>query len=1304
MSEKHVNTFTNGMSQDQDPQLQQSTTYKNALNGRIVFNENGTLAFQNAKGNVFAVNLTEGYMPIATEEANGGKYCIIFSTNGTNSEIGFLVENTASDIKYQVAFNDANDPDGNKLNFSKRHQIKSSTNYENDELITAYFDDDLNEPRAFNIMAGKAFGWITPYPSWYSVASMASMIDFIPDMPQYNRTIIGTLQSGRYQYCYRLIHENGYKTPYTTPCGLITVSSDSVNAVDWTKYQMGASGANSSKGLEIVIENVDRRYKEIEVVAIHWLNDTTPSSAYIFTKTNITTSVNPFVSMTFQHLNINGQYILVSDINQEFVDIARAKTNTIYRDSLHRGNVVLKEKIEAITDNVEIYPLLRNVLSDTKGSTTSLPFTNQAPSNSYLGYSDDCFPIKYVNASGGIVNNIGLMDNEYYNYKGTQIENRVTGYFRGETYPFAIVLYDMKGQPMFAKHIADISMPKQYSDETDTDTKTYFKRINGTTHTDRFIDAWDGIVSGTLTPVATSNETFKPTQTGAFHVSRNRSSNGNEGLLRPLGLLFNNIDLTDFINDASGKQVVSAFSIVRMPRYENIAFQGITYTKDSNNHEYLSEFSNASNNIAIIHSPDKEFDSAAEITNNENCRIHILGGVYNDSWDSDDYIGTTAYGHHLTKNYQSTRIYQNPSGGSILDMAGAASYSNTYWRLGDVRTVTSPPIVSGILGVDVYNGSEQNMIAQYSVIASSDLPTTGIVAGAVYTAAPIVNYELGISSPTITTTELQGRIYKNIGHMIPLTPSIIADNTDGSGKVIFNGVEVFGGDCYLSMVDYCRLVPYENTLTDPNSARIVVFPCESKYNCDLRYGNQSAKVATRDTSANTTFPDGILIKSGAFSDLEEWDLNSVLLAQDNWRLFFPRPSFPAIDNQPTLHYYSNKKVVNESQDNYRIFAPLNYNNVDGKYGEITRMDLLFNEMYLFQSSGFCRARFEERALVATTLGDLSTGTGIGLQGYDYVNKEFGLQQQFAFCKSGKAFYWVDAYKGKFIKFSQAGIETPNDIAGFHTYFNSKLKDYWGIPPKYKIGSTIYDVAQYSPIEEYNYIDNSCGIDKIIASDSQQSGVGGINLCYDYKNDSVIIAFSDVIYGLESSGNFVLSTIISQKETIEYSEILNKFTSYHGFYPNIIFPFKQRVITNFSTMNGGNTIEKLYIHDEGIRGELYNSDVLTTLEFIASPHLGLTKYFDNGRLNVNESGISLLSNIEASTQNLAAQNIVLNNSIIDNRPKYLEGLLRYPIMAKGQNQRLRDKDLILKITITNDGSDKLVNITSHETIWRLSYKI
>ena len=53
---------------------------------------------------------------------------------------------------------------------------------------------------------------------------------------------------------------------------------------------------------------------------------------------------------------------------------------------------------------------------------------------------------------------------EFKNYKGTRWTNLFTSYWRGETYRFAVVLGNIKGQPFFAQHIKDFTFPTQWND------------------------------------------------------------------------------------------------------------------------------------------------------------------------------------------------------------------------------------------------------------------------------------------------------------------------------------------------------------------------------------------------------------------------------------------------------------------------------------------------------------------------------------------------------------------------------------------------------------------------------------------------------------------------------------------------------------------------------------------------------------------------------------------------------------------------------------------------------------------------
>lgn len=1346
MMQSHVNTFTNGMSQDQSPQLQQSTTYIDALNGRIVYNANGTFSFQNAKGNKEYINLTSGYMPIGYWAVSEG-YLVVFSTDGTNSEIGFIQEDTFGQPKYTQAFNDLYDPYGDKLTFSKAHPIIPRIQYNNDDSIVVYWCDNYNEDKAFNIMAGKSFSWQPSglplkYPTDYNVHNMSSMMNFQSDIVQYKATISGNKLTGKYQYCYRLIHQNGYKTPFTIPSGLITLTQNAIDSGNWTNYNMSSSGVNSDKGINVVINNVDARFSKIELVCIHWITDTAPNSAYICQAANIPQGT-PLVQMEFSDTTSTGVEVLLTEITQEFTDIYRSKTLEIFRDNLHKGNVTLADKLEFDTSNIEVVPCLRNIQSDTSGATTNLPFTN-----SYVSGTDDCKPIDFANTTTNApLFKVGEMDNEYYNYKGTQIENRFKGYFRSETYPFAIVLYDMKGQPMWANHIADIQFPTQYGGQSDSYTRTYLKKLSGIAYTDKYVDSSAAVAANSVGTSSTDNNTFKPTLTDTgthYFVTDDVDTGTNESVIRSLGVMLNNIDLTNIINDAGGKQQVSGFSIVRMPRYKNIAFQGALSQAVGFNGaggEYLAlgnaapsgiaywntglfyggSISSIINTYAQITTPDFAFAGTTSIDVNSNCRIALQGMAY-DTIYGTQYPITMGGGryHSYNKMYQTQRI--NDASGSGSNFDNPTFYTNTYSSIYGADIMPFPTTNSGSsFGVtnyigDVNSNSYQYTRAGYSVAVSAAIDNQfGLASLIGYSSwLGVANYTLGVTSPTITTTELETRIYNNIGHFIPLTPDNIAAATDSSGNIIFNGVEVYGGDCYLGYYDSCRLIPYQNATSNNNFGTGLIFPCESEYNFDMRNnragdGNgQYAKVGTQKTvHQGGQFNQGIIMSYNNGNIYELFDLNKVMLAYDNWYNFFPKPATPTYLRQPILHYFSNTKIVGETTDSYRIFLPNNFNQVDGSFGEIIHMDKLFNDLYLFQNSGFCRARFKERAMVATTLGDLSTATGEGLQGYDYVNKEVGLQSQLALTRSGKAFYWIDALKGKFLKFSQAGVEDVSAATGMHNYIYNLSKNFWRIPPTYFSGSggigVNYNVGQYTT-KEYSYVDAPCGIDADPNGNTPLTSAGGIQLAYDYKNESVILCFSDVVYSLYTEDGFDHNEIISPAQTIEYNELINKMITRHDFKPNFICNFNSRVLYNYSPMNGGTDIHKLYVHDEGVRGELFGNNYNTKIKFAVNPHLGVTKYLHNGRLNVNELGVSLLQSLDIYTQNLATQSIVLNNSSVDSRPICLEGTLRYPLMQQNQDQRIRDKYAILEFTITNDGSDKLVDMTSHETLWMPSQKL
>jgi hypothetical protein len=1351
-TQRITNRFDGGMAQDAFATMQPNNVYYSSTNGRLIFNEAlNSYAWENTNGTVNSFNLPSNYAPISGAEING--MLIIFSVSIVAvggkyySEIGFAKQDTYGQYFYTTAFNDYYDPNGDMLNFSQLHQIECRMDLETPDKINAYFIDNYNEDRVFNIMAGQPFNWAPAYPSWYSVHSMSEMMNVNHILPSYNKTTEGTgaLVAGSYQYCYRLIHPNGYVTPYSPVTFPINLTSTPIDNSNWTNYQMTAAGTSTTKSIVVDFNGLDIRFNRIQVAAIYWEVPDAPQLAYIFADTTYTSS-----NIQITHSVNGGTEIALTDITQQFTTIRHTKTQEIYKANLHKWNVSLYEKLTLDTNAALVYPSLRNMMSDTTQNSASLPFTGQTPVT-----GDDFQPINYGIQGGGIRLGSAPITNEYVNYKGTQFANKFTGYFRGEVYPFAIVLYDMKGQPMFANHIADVQFPTQYATAGAGTTYTTNKKLSTVTQTSNYVDAWASIKAGNISIGTSGENTFKPTGDGATSVAVTQNINTSAGIipLRTMGAMIDGIDLTDVIYDSNGKQQVSGFAIVRMPRYKNVAFQGIaqsvfqdnlgsdvtlysggsgtnktvTLKAQNDNKKYIRTFDGAHNvsvgsepsvfpNRSLLFSPDLAFGDGAGIVGgsnpntsiNPNYRLHIQGAAFGYNAYSGTgglggaritYFAPGAQTHYYSKCYQSERIGNAPTGAWTYYgnfSTGVGLKSNDYQTIYGQQINGSPPSSNGgqLLDVEILNGifstcDHQNIgIAEWAMCCSNSIydwsvNSNGSGNDSFNPVYPIVNYEMGVVSPTITQTELDNRIYNNIGHFTPITQQLITDCTDHVGNIIVNGIEVFGGDCFLDYYNTCLEVPIDTNANDFNSARSVCFPCESEYNFSLRYGNIFDKVGTQQYQGTPSgFGQGYFI-SNTINIVEPFNIAASLQVQDNWDTFFPKIS--TVDYQyyyPVTDFFSQTKIIDETFDSYRKFLVNDFGSVEGSFGTVNKVEKLHDDLYYYQNSAFGRARFKERTLVATSNGQIDTGTGIGWAGYEYINLKTGLQHQWGFVSSSKAHYWVDAAQGKMCRFSQAGLDFPSDLYGMHNFFTNISRNYWLVPSTIYVGGV---ATYYNDYYNANYpnIDNPCRM-------------GGICGVFDFKNNAVLFTFTPVKYAVHTIIGDQPRTYaaFNSPQTIEFNEKENKFQTFHSFIPKIYFNFKQNYLSAESE-----TTNAIWTHDEGIKGKIYNRMYNSELIFNVKPEIEESKYFDNGRLQV-QSGQSLLTQLIITSPQIAAQ---ILNLTTDARVAYLEGIVRYPLVQLGQSQRFRDIYVQLDFQVTNDGNNTKIILPLHETLYRISPK-
>ena len=238
MNQISKNVFSKGLNRDYDPAEVNAYSMVDNINGRLMFNERGTLDWVEDNGNKFSFKLEANsgadlnrYIPIGY--TGDGNIKIIFSVSDTPdgvtgfyySEIGILATDSEGNGFYETLFNDQNDINSELLNFKEVNQICARFLYENDKTVRVYWVDGVrtvapksNPPRVFTMAYDSSLprNDVSAYsPVTSSVHSINSQAEFLPGIIKFRQTLSGDILTGVYQYTYRLVTNDGYDFWYT---------------------------------------------------------------------------------------------------------------------------------------------------------------------------------------------------------------------------------------------------------------------------------------------------------------------------------------------------------------------------------------------------------------------------------------------------------------------------------------------------------------------------------------------------------------------------------------------------------------------------------------------------------------------------------------------------------------------------------------------------------------------------------------------------------------------------------------------------------------------------------------------------------------------------------------------------------------------------------------------------------------------------------------------------------------------------------------------------------------------------------
>jgi len=587
------------------------------------------------------------------------------------------------------------------------------------------------------------------------------------------------------------------------------------------------------------------------------------------------------------------------------------------------------------------------------------------------------------------------------------------GHWRKETYRYAAVFFDDFGNQFGAQWLDDVTMPSQ--------SDTGFNLTN--------VDS-------------------------QYQIS-----------LNVLSVIVSGIDITAF------KDRVSGISIMRCERDKTIIAQGLLLDIIHKNGDaanvyvpvgfprgYYSDFNQNKGeslgpNIISVMSPELDFNyselTSTPATSGDYIEsvagLSVLNAIPNNDGVSAEHIWDKfAFTHPLPINQFKAEVQQNFSFAPNAEGA----FSSIYFKNYDIPAVQD---TSSELDKRVGTGGFRTLI-EYKLDYVNPSGYTNV----------LINYvrPKGISGLYGGQSDAAkaNNQYLYTGHYLPINANLLADIYDSStGKYILNGMQVFGGDCFINLYDRAHVElarhyvkPGENPGGDTPDidasvynwngiggadkgrgtwSYALIFPCESNINVSLRAGDH----ISRDTSA--------LASPGIYNPYrdEQFIYNGVYSSEKTQVTYTALPlNFKNVNRFPFMVRWSELKNLGENIDNMRVFLINNFKNVDALHGELVA-GLIGNDRFFYlQERGVGYMPIEEREMTGGVVGQaLQLGVGTVGQRADNLDKFYGTQHTFSVYTGDDHFAFFDFRRKALLIMSFDGQAADLTIVkGLSQFFNN----------------------------------------------------------------------------------------------------------------------------------------------------------------------------------------------------------------------------------------------------------------------------
>lgn len=726
----------------------------------------------------------------------------------------------------------------------------------------------------------------------------------------------------------------------------------------------------------------------------------------------------------------------------------------------------------------------------------------------------------------------------FWDYKDPAITFLNKGFWSGEKYRIGLLFIDLKGNPFYVKHIADIDMDTIDAkgglmiEEAYSGASLYSLNVSGIKVSN--LDIPESIINNCKGFMIVRAERDKRILTQGLMTQSMLDANFSPYRIEPMGTV-NSYASTDLPNISTAPNIYSYLCPDYLARFDFDNSIGKIDDKMEEAgwltpHAYVGgAFIRGQGNYKAMYS--KLFDNSGTDANSpRQFTVKSLNGSgfkYYNEFDSEvDFDGngndyhnkfSTVSGGLLNAGYEDDTCSSVPAAFLFNPMS-----------------VGCKKIVLNAEGIPHWNSSND-----YSSNAE-DTNVKKLLVNCVSDVTPSTQYG-GISNAALANT-----LYISTGHFQPFNAQVKADTDngffaggiyDGEKKYTFNNIEIWGGDCFTNLIDigYGLWNEAYNGGVFESMAYSVFFPCECNVNYNLRRG---LKVSNKDMH-----PSGLMAwqTSTGAGPLENYSYN---LGYNSEGLAFKYPALPEnyrfVGKFEYRLRWGGEKYPGESINSFRTFRIPDYRDVDGNKGQINNVREKDSRLFYWQDHGVGYAPILERQLVGgEALGD---ATALGVTGvidrYDVVDTNFGNQHQHGLVETEYGYAWFDMRNRAFMVMGVGSKpEEMSLVKGLQVFFNNEFDE----------GNVFYPNS-YSAI----YNTNNLSVPEVPL-------IGyGIVGCYDPRFKMTYMTFKYIKRDLDSGPD--TESLINRDFTIGYNHVLNAFVSFYDNCPAIWHNHNDLVLT------------------------------------------------------------------------------------------------------------------------------------------------